>query len=135
MAFFDPVRIIYRQPFTSVLKHKAVLLIYRLRLHKILLFITGNKSGLAKRFGYLSNRKINQHIAPDRKAQLENLDRRGYDVSQVSHLAEIKAHFFGSWIYDCRHFTGGALRLFGREIIMRSCHWKKYFRQMLHSGQ
>lgn len=107
MAFFDPVRIIYRQPFTSVLKHKAVLLIYRLRLHKILLLITGNKSGLAKRFGYLSNRKINQHIAPDRKAQLEYLDRRGYDVSQVSHLAEIKAHFFGSWIYDCRHFTGG----------------------------
>ncbi len=86
------------------------MLIYRLRLHKILLLITGNKGGLAKRFGYLSNRKINQSIAPDRKAQLENLDRRGYDVSQVKHLAEIKAHFFG------------------REIIMRSCYWKKYFR-------
>ena len=82
MAFFDHVRIIYRQPFTRVLKFKAVLLIYRLRLHKILLLITGNKGDLAKRFGYLSNRQIHPSIAPDRKAQLEYLDRRGYDVSQ-----------------------------------------------------
>lgn len=107
ITFFDHTRIIYRQPVTRILKIKLVLLIYRLRLHHIVLFITGNRSGLAKRFGYLSNRRSSAPNSPDKETQRKYLDNRKYTVSQVTHLSEIKAHFFGSWIYDCRSFTHG----------------------------
>lgn len=106
ITFFDHTRIIYRHPIVKILQIKLVWLIYRLRLHHMLMFIPG-KEGLRKRFNYLSNKQPGHHISPDRKQQMEYLDRRKYDVSQVSHLAEIKAHFFGSWIYDSRHFTEG----------------------------
>ena len=106
ITFFDHTRIIYRHPLAKILKIKLVLLIYRLRLHHILMFIA-RKGGLRKRFNYLSNKQPGQHISRDRKQQLEYIDRRKYDVSQVSHLSEIKAHFLGSWIYDSRHFTEG----------------------------
>ena len=106
ITFFDHTRIIYRHPLAKILKIKLVLLIYRLRLHHILMFIA-RKGGLRKRFNYLSKIQPGQHVSRDRKQQLEYIDRRKYDVSQVSHLAEIKAHFFGSWIYDSRHFTDG----------------------------
>ena len=106
ITFFDHTRIIYRHPLAKILKIKLVLLIYRLRLHHILMFIA-RKGGLRKRFNYLSNIRPNQYLSPDRQEQLGRLDQKKYDVSQVSHLAEIKAHFFGSWIYDSRHFTEG----------------------------
>jgi len=106
ITFFDHTRIIYRHPIAKILQIKLVWLIYRLRLHHMLMFIAG-KEGLRKRFNYLSNKQPGHHISPDRKQQMKYLDRRKYDVSQVSHLAEIKAHFFGSWIYDSRHFTEG----------------------------
>ena len=95
ITFFDHTRIIYRHPIAKILQIKLILLIYRLRLHHMFMFIAG-KGGLRKRFNYLSNKQPSQHISPDRKQQLEYLDSRKYDVSQVSHLAEIKAHFFGS---------------------------------------
>lgn len=107
-TFFDHARIIYRQPTTKILLIKAVLLIHRLRLHHILMFIVGKKRGrLWKRFNFLSHQQSNQHMLPDRNASFEYLDRRKYNVSQVSHLSEIKAHFFGSWIYDSRIFSEG----------------------------
>ena len=106
ITFFDHTRIIYRHPIAKILQIKLILLIYRLRLHHMFMFISG-KGGLRKRFNYLSNKQPSQHISPDRKQQLEYLDSRKYDVSQVSHLAEIKAHFFGSWIYNSRYFTDG----------------------------
>ena len=106
--FFDHTRIIYRQPIARILQIKLVWLIYRLRLNHILMFIARKKGGgVAKRLAYLAHKKSEQHVSRDRNSQFEYLDRRKYNVSQVSHLSEIKAHFFGSWIYDSRHYTGG----------------------------
>ena len=82
ITFFDHTRIIYRHPIAKILQIKLVWLIYRLRLHHMLMFIAG-KEGLRKRFNYLSNKQPGHHISPDRKQQMEYLERRKYDVSKV----------------------------------------------------
>jgi hypothetical protein len=107
-GFFDHTRIIYRHPIAKILKFKLALLIYRLRLHHVLLLFAKKGGGIAKRFDNLAaTSNPNRPRQFNKEAQFVLLENRKYDVSQVSHLSEIKAHLFGSWIYDCRHFTTG----------------------------
>jgi len=36
------------------------------------------------------------------EARMITLKKRSLDVSKISHPSQIKAHLFGSWIYDCK---------------------------------